>query len=39
MGFLRSNRVKITIALDLPFTGDTIAWLRYLFGLGPPNWV
>ena len=39
MGFLRKNRVKITIALNLPFTGDTIAWLRYLFSLSPTDWV
>jgi len=39
VGFLRKNRVKITVALDLPFTRDTIAWLRYLFGLGPTGWI
>ena len=33
-GFLRRNRVKIIVAFDLPFTGDTTAWLRYLFGMG-----
>ena len=33
-GFLRKNIVKITVALDLPFTGDTTGWL---FGLGPIN--
>ena len=39
VGFLRKNRVKITIAIDLPFMCDTTAWLGYLFGLGPTNWV
>ena len=39
MGFLRKNRAKITIVLDLPFTEDTVAWMRYLFGLGPTDWV
>ena len=39
-GFLRRNRVKVTITLNLLFIGDTIAWLRYflawvpLFGYG-----
>ena len=37
MGFLRRNKVKLTVALDLPFTGDTNGWLRYLFGLSPAN--
>ena len=37
--FLRRNRLTITVALDLPFTRGTTAWLRYLFGLGPINWV
>ena len=37
MGFLRRNKVKLTIALDLPFTRDTDGWLRYLFGLSPAN--
>ena len=37
VGFLRRNRVKIIVALDLPFTRDTTAWLRYLFGLGPTD--
>ena len=27
--FLRRNRVKITVALDLPFIGDTASWLWY----------
>ena len=36
--FLRKNRVKIIAAFDHPFTRDTAAWLRYLFGLGPTNW-
>ena len=36
-GFLRKNRVKIIVALDLPFTRDTSGWLRYLFGLGPTD--
>lgn len=35
IGFLRKNRVKLIVALDYPFTRDTISWLRYLFGLGP----
>ena len=35
MGFLRKNRVKITVVLDLTFIGYTVAWLRHLFGLGP----
>ena len=39
VGFLRKNRVKITIAIDLPLMCDTTAWLGYLFGLGPTNWV
>ena len=39
MGFLRKNRVKITLALNLPFTRDTIARLRYLFSLSPTDWV
>lgn len=39
MGFLGRNRVKIIIALDLSFTRDITTWLRYLFGLGPTNWV
>ena len=39
MGFLRKNRVKITLALNLPFIGDTIAWFRYLFSLSPTDWV
>ena len=34
MGFLRKNRVKILVALDLAFTGDTTTWLRYFLGLG-----
>ena len=38
MGFLRKNRVKITVALDLPFTKDTVGWLQYLFALSPTNW-
>ena len=38
MGFLRRNKVKLTVALDLPFAGDTNGWLRYLFGLSPANW-
>ena len=38
MGFLRKNRIMITVALNLPFTRDTTSWLRYLFGLGPTNW-
>ena len=33
--FLRKNRVKITIAINLPLIHDTTAWLGYLFGLGP----
>ena len=37
--FLRKNRVKITVALDLPFTGNTTTWLGYLFDLGPFDWV
>ena len=36
-GFLRKNKVKITRAFDLPFTGDIIGWLRYLFGLRSTN--
>ena len=36
--FLRKNRVKITVALDLPFTRDTTGWLWYLFGLRPVYW-
>ena len=36
-GFLRKNRVKIIVAIDLPFTRDTSGWLRYLFGLGPTD--
>ena len=39
MGFLRKNRVKITVVLDLTFIGYTVAWLRHLFGLGPIGWV
>ena len=34
-GFLRKNRVKIIVALDLPFIGDTPGWLRYLYVLSP----
>jgi len=37
-GFLRKNGVKITVALDFPFAGDSASWLRYLFGLGLTNW-
>ena len=37
--FFRWNRVKIIVALDLPFTGNNTTWLRYLFGLGPNDWV
>lgn len=39
VGFLRKNRVKITVALDLPLMRDTTTWLGYLFGLGPIDWV
>ena len=39
IGFLRKNRVKITVAIDLPLMCDTIAWLGYLFDLGPIDWV
>ena len=39
VGFFRKNRVKLTVALDLPFIGDTTSWLLYLFGLGPINWI
>ena len=35
--FLRKNRIKITVALDLPFNGDTAGWLRYSFGLCPTD--
>ena len=38
IAFLRKNRVKITVALDLPFIGDIVGWLRYLFGLRPTDW-
>ena len=37
--FLRKNRVKITVAIDLHLMRDTTAWLGYMFGLGPTNWV
>ena len=37
--FMKRNRVKITVSIDLPFIGDITAWIGYLFGLGPTNWV
>jgi len=38
VGLLRKNRFKITVALDLPFTRDTVGWLWYFFGLRPTDW-
>jgi len=37
VGFLRKNRFKITVDLNLPFIKDTANWLQYFFGLGPIN--
>ena len=37
-GFLRKNRVKITVAFDLPFTKNIAVWLRYSLGLSPTDW-
>ena len=37
--FMKRNRVKITVSIELPFIGDITAWIGYLFGLGPTNWV
>ena len=36
--FLMKKKVKITVALILPFTRDTTGWLWYLFGLSPTDW-
>ena len=33
MGFVERNRIRATVALDLPFSGDTDGWLRYLCSL------
>ena len=38
MGFVSRNRVRATVALDLPFYRDTNGWLRYLCSLSPNDW-
>ena len=38
MGFVSRNRVRATIVLDLPFSGDTEGWLRYLCSLSLVDW-
>lgn len=34
-GFLKRNRVKVTITLNLLFIGDNIAWSRYFLAWVP----
>ena len=38
VGFMSRNRVWATVVLDLPFSGDTKGWLRYLCSLTPTDW-
>ena len=38
MVFMSRNRFQATIALDLPFSGDTKGKLRYLHSLSPTDW-
>ena len=37
MGFVRRNRIRALVVLDLPFFGDTDGWLRYLCSLISTN--
>lgn len=36
-GFVIRSRVRATVVLDLPSSGDTEGWLRYLCSLSPTN--
>nr|POE95299.1 hypothetical protein CFP56_05659 [Quercus suber] len=38
IGFVDRNRIWATVSLDLPFSGDTDGWLRYLCSLIPIDW-